>query len=349
MRRQWGQNWQLSVFDQRSLQLSHTWQVQTMVQESVMQVRRLFGFNSSQPWQNRRGRVVRRHPSPPPTTAIQDHRRVGFNSTQPWSFLSHERLACPLLQVGTPRTASTFQWYLLCTIQRACVLLNTKGNNSYLVDCDGRPAHKEAPGKVVLPVKKSHIVPTKPPANARQRIFESCAEGTCSDMAQQHLPQVMLWQSYEHFLRQGLGWMLYSVVQPLFALPETVTREVFAHMKYWSILRQCCGSQQSLGNRFRIHNISEAEQLAAAHKVQAKLDHPLASWRNDTDCNMYQLDVVESLFLNTLLARKFHNRLWLAYNTRKELIRPHICARMEDVMRGGYDFNGIRFPSEKQM
>ena len=65
-------------------------------------------------------------------------------------FLSSERLTCPypgpIVQYGTPRTATTFQWYLLCSIQRACALLNAPNGTSVYVNCGALSAPKRSSG-----------------------------------------------------------------------------------------------------------------------------------------------------------------------------------------------------------
>ena len=102
-------------------------------------------------------------------------------------------------------------------------------------------------------------------------------------------------------------------------------------MKYWSILRQCCGSQQSIHHRFYLHGI--------ARDREASLHYPQSSY-DDPDCGQYQLEVVERLFLGTLLARTFKQQLWLAYNRPQERIRSGMCAEWETRIRAGADFNG---------
>ena len=265
------------------------------------------------------------------------------------SLVSHERLTCPyqgdLLQFGTPRTASTLQWYTLCTIQRACALLNVPNKNvSVHVDCTNSNAYvrQGSDSGIVLRVLKTHGASFARAAVKKPgvRIFETCNEvqrglhyPTCHNMSQQYEINraVMVRQPYALAQRWGLHGTLFAQMQPLFALPEAVTQAVHAHMKYWSILRQCCGSQQSQDHRLELHGIAQNDQ---AHP-----HHPQGSY-DDPDCEEYRLEVVERLFLGTWLARKFPTQLWLAANRTEERIRPGMCAQWEQRIRAGIDFNG---------
>jgi len=247
------------------------------------------------------------------------------------SLVSKERLACPymgpLLQLGEPRTASTFQWYMLCTIQRACALLNAP-NLSVNFHCDG-PEPRNSQG-LLLTVGKTH----DPGAitgqrSRRERIFETCKD-YCDHL--RNLPNVVVRQRYELFERHGLAGVLFSLFKPIFTLPEPVVREVHTHMKYWAILRQCCGSQQSEDHRLELHGISQEKQQGRLHHAQGSFADP--------DCEMYQLEVVEKLFLGTLLARTHPDRLWLAYTRPEERIQPGMCAAWTRRISEGLDFNG---------
>ena len=248
--------------------------------------------------------------------------------------VTEQRLQCPhlglIIQRGPPRSATTFQWYMLCSIQRACLLLHRpNASMSMSVHCMGRP-----PKGQVLKVSKTHDPPSDTtahrPAGAPEiSWFETCRAET--DCGRPQPRDIYFRQPYSDFARVGLEGVLFYVMAPLFGLPEDAIQAVHEHMKYWAILRQCCGSQQSVDHRLELHGVTQEQQ--------EHMHHPQGSY-DDPDCEKYNLEVVEQLFLGTRLARAFPDELWLAFGRDQERIRRGMCASEAKKIRDGADFNG---------
>lgn len=138
-------------------------------------------------------------------------------------------------------------------------------------------------------------------------------------------------------------------------------------MKYWSVLRQCCGSQASMDYRNALRRSAGAvggsasdgsasgssgsaggggSGNARASGGGASLPSPSTppaqppSRLDDPDCGLYDLAAVERRFLSTQLARAYPGQLWLAYQRPEERIRPGLCAEWQQRIRAGLDANG---------
>jgi hypothetical protein len=108
----------------------------------------------------------------------------------------------------------------------------------------------------------------------------------------------------------------------LFKLSDTEMRELYQHMRYWDVLRQCCGLQQSIYNRMVLHNISLAEDS------YLDLGYPA--------CEVYNITQVESSYLNSVVSVKFPHDLRVDFTER--LVYPGYCQDMEDLIRNGTEF-----------
>jgi hypothetical protein len=117
-------------------------------------------------------------------------------------------------------------------------------------------------------------------------------------------------------------------VARLFALTDEEERLVSHYMKWWSVLRQCCGLQSSIDHRMKMHNYTDYE----AHHTAFDPTAP--------SCELYNLTVVEQEVLSNPLAKGFSNAV--SYGTRygDPPIRPGICAETDEKLRSGLDVNG---------
>jgi hypothetical protein len=271
----------------------------------------------------------------------------------------HERLACPLysriVQHGDERSASTFQWYLLCSIQRACVL---EANLTIPVICDRLEARRFVSRRQQQPflhVAKTHL--WKEPYNSSygagllpEQSREDVPDGNASSpgavvfisqkmddkaagyvRTETTLPSgwghIVYRQRYSQFIRDGLA-VLHHVYRPMFGLSERATLWIHRHVKLWQVLRTCCGSQQSVQHRAVLHGLSGNKQ--AYH--QESYDDP--------DCDIYDLQGLETAFLSTRLSRAYPNELYLADGRPDERIVRGVCATWEKKIRQGFDFSG---------
>jgi hypothetical protein len=104
---------------------------------------------------------------------------------------------------------------------------------------------------------------------------------------------------------------------------------VSVHMRFWSILKKCCGSQASRDVRLAVH--------ARRFNVSAVYRHSVADYDYPA-CEGYNLPVIEDLFMSTLLAQRFPAGLWV------EAGHPSIsrgwCTNERAKLEEGRDFNG---------
>ena len=206
-----------------------------------------------------------------------------------------------ILQYGSGeglRTASTFQWYALCSIMRACRLPD--GPRVYCsAESDTIWTGRATGSSFVFKTHTSRVV-EHAAADPRMHVFVSeRAEMRASGALRQKAAVI---QRYDDLVRSGL--VVLQDYRRVFALSERKMRHVRAHMKYWKILRQCCGFQQSAVHLARLAN---STSLVVGHGDPARdmeeLDYP--------DCEMYDLDRVEALFFATSLSRRYPNALYV--------------------------------------
>lgn len=168
-------------------------------------------------------------------------------------------------QVGNPRSASTYQWYLLCSILRVVI------DDGREVRCDenddkfwwspgpGQPdvvrlfkvhpsADDDATGKTTeanrLPRVKGQGGPLTPNTDV---VFVSLRpdEGTNAasilSLFQDQRFNLAYKQVYDDFVAAGIGDLGNYV--PLFNLTEQQVKLLWEHMRYYGIIRKCCGVQ----------------------------------------------------------------------------------------------------------
>jgi hypothetical protein len=160
-----------------------------------------------------------------------------------------------IVQYGVPRSASTFQWTLLCLIARM------KATPGTPVDCyyqeTDRPVESVGPRTVV----KTHVPPIH---GGPFHVFASIRSG------HDGWPTAVYTQSLEHMSDNPLSEV--SRYEPVFSLTPAQTQLLREYLGLWSTLRQCCGRGQSLANRQRLHGCP----ITATH-------HPGCASRNLTD------------------------------------------------------------------
>ena len=124
------------------------------------------------------------------------------------------------VQYGTPRTGSTFQFYLLLVILRS---LN-----------ESRPIHK------------THAEVKDP----RKCLFVSRVGQSITDKYLRK-KKVIHVQEFVHLSQYPEDEV--AKVSSLFNLSASKEHQVLVHMRLWMILRQCCGTQSSKAHRKQIH------------------------------------------------------------------------------------------------
>jgi hypothetical protein len=203
----------------------------------------------------------------------------------------HEDIAAPLtlpnliIQYGEPRTASTLQFQTLCAI---ALLLNeanpSRVNCSFLAK---GAVLDEAASQHGLQVVKTHNVPSGGfPKHAwvftsvidDAVSFDDPWEGAAERMAHTLHHEVKYVQVLSRLTGRGSG--IATEYKSLFGLSDQKVEEVVTYLRYWDVLRMCCGAQMNDGYRDEL--ISSARPNASE---TSKSEYPA--------CDMYKIQEVE--------------------------------------------------------
>mmetsp|Transcript_15379 Transcript_15379/g.42564 ORF Transcript_15379/g.42564 Transcript_15379/m.42564 type:complete len:172 (+) Transcript_15379:768-1283(+) len=116
---------------------------------------------------------------------------------------------------------------------------------------------------------------------------------------------------------------------PLFRLSRESQDELVEYMRYWDILRRCCGKQMS--GKWRNEQFPEAKQAHDYNRTEY-----LHSPRYH-GCAMYDIDRVEDLFLQTPLYQKLVSHPQLEIVARPSQADPPLtgtyCSRYNEAVR----------------
>ena len=195
---------------------------------------------------------------------------MGANSTTR-SLLVKWRLGLPVIQYGARRTASTFQWKLLC-------LLVSMKSPEHKVQCTyvNHIAHIK-PHQVL----KTHNPPMHSLNTSEYIIFTSSRGG------EQIWPQNSVYQQELENLRQcPLGEV--EKYRSIFDLSDSEVDQLKNYLKYWDILRLCCDLQQSIENRLRLFGCPTRARIDS-------LSYP--------ECETHNLTAVEVMLARQPLSR----------------------------------------------
>lgn len=242
-----------------------------------------------------------------------------------------------VVQWGEQRSASTFQWQLLCLLLRI-----TRGPAGASRACSGglEPAaddflaSREAVPKFEL--VKTHS-PGHWPTNANITLFCSTGRGSaparcrrlCAEYGRGGATEggggacrFGYAQRYEAVAADALAEVRqYAGLSVFGGVGEADLDDVRAYLRLWVQLRRCCGTQQALSNRLRLHGCS------------LPTSGPGSKTGSDVQCESLNLTAIEtSLAATNLVARKV-------------VAPPRIgrCAEEEAALRGGREFNGASF------
>ena len=240
---------------------------------------------------------------------------------------------CP----GEQRTASTFQWQLLCLLlrlsrgpagaARACSGSLEPGPDDFL-------ATREAPKFELV---KTHS-PAHWPPNASITLFCSTARGApptrCKKLCDDYQSQGV--EGGRGSCRLGHVQRYAAVAtEPLAEVQryagffdgvgQADLADVRSYLQHWVLLRRCCGSQQSLSNRLRLHGCPLPASGPGSKQAGG----------GDLACEDLDLRAVEASLASTSLV------------SRKIAAAPRVgrCAEDEMALRAGKDFNGASFVS----
>lgn len=235
-----------------------------------------------------------------------------------------------LVQLGIPRTASTWQAETLC----GAVLLATEllhQDPDYFLDCtfSNRPLELIAPPPRHFTVIKTHnrsAINLPQPSPATLFFASSSLGKTQTDQ------EPCYRQSYDLLVERGLGML--RDYQTIFQLSEKHYIQLRSYMQNWEIIRKCCGFQASCDNIVELNSLQqEGERYGNRFEVSA--DYP--------SCSIYNLTAVEEMLVETSIWKK---RSWLrGKNKHNQPLPFHFngigyCATTNEQVKQGRGFNG---------
>jgi hypothetical protein len=193
-----------------------------------------------------------------------------------------------VIQYGRPRSATTLQYRTLCSIMK--LVKGTSVRCGFVADLNDEPEWGRE-----FRVIKTH----QPPQEWPQHMFKDNVwffftgdnginwHSEAAHLANDLGRDVKYVQLFDNLAMHG--YTLAADYQPIFALNNSQCESLLTYLRYWDVLRQCCGPQMSQDWRATL-------QHDAAHEPYWALE--------DTAypaCEMYDIDKVQSNMLNTKL------------------------------------------------
>jgi hypothetical protein len=233
-----------------------------------------------------------------------------------------------IIQYGEPRTATTLQFQTLCAI---ALLLNdarpTRVNCSFMpaLERGGGFLKDKAADKSTLHVVKTHSVPPGGfPKDAwlfTSEIDDTVSidapwQGAAERMSHKLGHRVKYVQVLSRLTGRGSG--IATEYKPFFGLADQQLVEVVTYLRYWDVLRMCCGAQMNDG--YRAELISNAPPNASE---TSKSEYPA--------CDMYRIQAVERQAVQSRVFR-------LARKGGRGLAYLRSTSSLE--ADAGYDLNG---------
>ena len=215
--------------------------------------------------------------------------------------------------IGQPRTGSTFQQVLLCLLahlRSRSVSCGADEKNVTLRVVKLHPMHNH-----VLHLGSSEMLFT----TERDAGIWTSTNFSWTGKNASHV------QRYQEFVRCPMCQI--SMYQPIFQLSDKEVLELTQYLRYWSILRQCCGSQLS--------KWFQGELLGCAgldYHVEGRLDYHMCGVMNLTavEEHMIQSSLYSIVPADKLAAPSHLRFLW---HKRGD------CARSHGDIRDGVGFN----------
>lgn len=251
------------------------------------------------------------------------------------------RVKSHLVQMGQGRRASTFHWYLLC---RAWQLKHGNVVCQYSVNWKAamrRAAHR---GNVV--VLKGHAMVTAATAVAvnatvpRPGVFYSYDSVAWYEekIVPARLGRPVRTMRFTDLVTHG--WRRVAEDHALVLGLDLRQRELLTeHLRYWVVLRRCCGMQLSADFRTILRArhtrpVAEPERLRG---LKHRWGTPLF-----TDCILYNLTEVERLYRKTYVSLRYGSSVESPVGATV-FLRPHYCTTTTALAARGAKFNELDY------
>ena len=216
---------------------------------------------------------------------------VNIVSTNPFLFQAcSKQVPNLIIQYGVPRTATTLQFEILCLMM---AFLHEDEKNS--VGC----FYFINPNSKYKVIKVHHISSILPSIRPGSWVFMT-SKGPLTDKLRQKVIQL----KQKHIdvpyiadvnLVSKRGHFIAYEYQKIFGLTDEQMKHVVEFLRYWDIIRVCCGIQMSADWR----NHLAPNKTYRQHHDTNSLSYPA--------CEMYNISSVEALLLNTRAFKTFSN------------------------------------------
>lgn len=244
-----------------------------------------------------------------------------------------------ILQAGPHRSGTTFQFHVLCAA--TCL---AHADEDVACDFVTNPVGRSNESKQTFRVIKTHDMKAALQlrielGKEKSSLFMTSNEGAPVSKWEQakNVPQADLdlyvdyVQKFDELLLQGYS-VAYRYAR-MFDLDEQGTGALLSYIRYWEILRKCCGAQMSKDYRLRLQG------------QHARKEKGLNDFGYDM-CEAYDIGAVEKLLVQTEVFLKCGSRIEaLRRASSKDLeFDGTYCARVqESTARENWVFNDERY------
>merc|ERR1719198_157371 len=216
---------------------------------------------------------------------------IEYNSDPDFQFKFFQEVPKVIIQYGPPRSATTLQFHAVCAMmvsmypgQVECKSVIDERNITYALmdnDSDAEKKHR----------KKSHATSDEEvwehvwKSGKRYKVIKVHDHASVEHLVKSISRLWLFVTSYNDLDAAGIaegmkvepkyiqsfplvksrGWEIVADYTAVFQSSEEQTKDFLKYMKHWSLLRQCCGAQQSESHRKVLWGEMESSEYPACH------------------------------------------------------------------------------------
>lgn len=190
-----------------------------------------------------------------------------------------------VLQYGVPRTATTLQFYILCLM-----MIMSHEDEVQNVGC----FNYKDPGSKYKVIKTHTMFTEKVQSIPPDAWVFLTSNGTLSNETDKHLSEIYKKNLIIRFvvdlsLVLKRGFSIVYEYQPIFGVTDAQIKRIAEHLRFWDILRVCCGKQLSRQWKHVLTSGPDNNTKGLAYPA----------------CEMYNICQVEQLFIETYISKQF--------------------------------------------
>ena len=240
-----------------------------------------------------------------------------------------------LVQDGIPRTGSTWQHQAVCRSLQL-VTVDVNGKADYYLNCAFVSGHSLDAGEKLNDFVRSarlspqganafHVLKSHSSWDQTKAVPDSLVFASQRGLNDFPNSTICYRQLYAEFINKGLFEL--EVYRNIFSLTEAQYDVLRYHMRYWEIIRKCCGPQASVDWR---KELLEKKPLTYPKHEAFALDAP--------QCRMYNLTKVEELYeLSPLVEQE------------RQLIHQHKMSKPHEAWYRGPGYCKLKVEKSKNL